>query len=59
MKLSNDAMKAKDTRAFEAQQKGLDRELEREKIAAQERMNKDNNKTALKNKVVGESKSSK
>lgn len=29
-------------------------QLEREKIAAQERMNKDNNKTALKNKTSGE-----
>ena len=54
MKLNNDLSIAKDSRSFDAIEKHKDRELEREKIQSQERMNKDNNKVALKNKVVGE-----
>lgn len=56
-KNSNDRLAAMEKNRVEQQKIQSDRqwqEIEREKIESQERMNKENNKTALKNKVTGQ-----
>lgn len=59
IKVGNERANNQDNRVFQATQADLDRKLKREEIASKEKMNTDNNRTALKNKVVGESKSKK
>jgi hypothetical protein len=54
VKNASEAMDKQQTRAHDSAEKAKDRQLEREKLAAQERMNEANNRVALKNKVVGE-----
>lgn len=53
------SLSQKREQGFLADQNERDRALKREEMASKERMNKENNETALKNKVVGETKSSK
>lgn len=57
IRVGNEKANNQDNRAFQATQADLDRKLKREEMASKEKMNKDNNATALKNKVVGETKS--
>lgn len=54
LKVGNEMANNQDQRAFQASQSDLDRKLKREEMASKEKMNADNNATALKNKVVGE-----
>ena len=53
-KNNNELMDRQQSRSFESTEKAKDRQLERDKMKSQEKMNAANNKVALKNKVVGE-----